>query len=330
MTMTRREFLGRAAAVAAATAAGPLLRATPALAAGGCTLGAWTLDIGKLQSELGTTLRGIRYNQAMQTSIPADRELQWFDQGHWMIYRNVNAETSGPGGRQVCLSWRAIANGAHDSYFRAAAQDLLADKRFSGTRPYLFSFHHEQIVNNQAQCGNKASGSPADYVAAYRHVRQIFDNLGATVSHGGNVRFVWSPACSQFRVPDHPYGAPSVDPGSDYYDFVGVDSYNRLQGGHLMFNTPADMLGAAHNYAKMRGKQLIIAEFGIQDGSTLAQHNAKATFLLNTASLIQSWGSSGPGSAYAWMFSSLGPNAIDSSPQALAAMKKVVALPFFL
>ena len=330
MTVTRREFLARAATVAAATAAGPLLRATPALAAGSCTLGVWTKNITKLQSELGTTLRGIRHNQAMQTSIPADRELQWFDQGHWMIYRNANAETLGPGGKQVCLSWRAIANGAHDGYFRAAAQNLLGDKRFTRTRPYLFSFHHEQIVNDSVQCGNNACGSPADYVAAYRHVRRLFDNLGATVSHGGNVRFVWSPACSQFRVPNQPYGAPHVDPGPDYYDFVGVDSYNRLQGGHLMFKNPADMLGAVHDYAKMRGKQLVIAEFGIEDGPTLAQHNAKATFLLNTASLIQSWGSSGAGSVCAWMFSSLGPDSIDSSPQALAAMKKVVALPFFL
>lgn len=330
MTLTRREFLARAATVAAATAAGPLLRATPALAAGSCTLGVWTHSMAKLQSELRTTIRGIRHNQAMQTSIPAERELQWVDQGHWMIYRNANAETLGPGGKQVCLSWRAIANGAHDSYFRAAAQDLLGDKRFTRTRPYLFSFHHEQIVNDAQQCGNKACGSPADYVAAYRHVRRIFDNLGATVSQGGNVRFVWTPACSQFRVPDQPYGAPNVDPGPEYYDFVGVDSYNRLQGGKLSFKDPADMLGAAHDYATMRKKQLVIAEFGIEDGTSPADHDAKASFLLDTSSLITSWGASGAGSVHAWMFSSLGPDAIDSSPQALAAMKKVAALPFYV
>jgi hypothetical protein len=329
VTVTRREFLARAATLAAATAAGPLLRATPALAAGTCTLGVWAHNVAKLQSELGITLRGIRHNQAMQTPIPADRELQWFDQGHWMIYRNANAETVGPGGGQVCLSWRAIANGAHDVYFRAAARNLLGDKRFTRTHPYLFSFHHEQIVNDRQQCGSRACGSPADYIAAYRHVRGVFDNLGATASHGGNVRFVWSPACSQFRVPDQAYGAPHVDPGPAYYDFVGVDSYNRLQGGSLMFKDPVDMLGAAHDYAKMRGKQLIIAEFGIEDGPTLNAHRAKAAFLLDTASAIASWGTAGAGSVYAWMFSSLGPDAIDSSPQALAAMKQVVALRFF-
>ena len=330
MTVTRREFLARAAALAGAAAAAPLLRATPAFAAGSCTLGAWTINFAKLQSELGMTFRGLRHNQAMQTPIPCDRELVWVDQGHWMIYRNANAETLDARGRQVCLSWRAIANGAYDDYFRAAARSVLGDKRFTAARPYLFSFAHEQIVDDAEQCGAKACGTPADYIAAYRHVRRVFDNIGATVSQGGNVRFVWSPAASQFRVPDQPYGAPTVDPGPEYYDFVGVDSYNRLQGGALTFKDPVAMLGAAHDYAHTRKKQLIIAEFGIEDGSTLAAHNAKASFLLDTASMIESWGSSGPGSVHAWMFSSLGPDAIDSSPQALAAMKKVVASSFFV
>ena len=329
MAVTRREFLGRAATVAAAAAAGPLVRATPALASPACTLGVWTTNFAKLQSKVGTTFHGLRHNQGMQTPIPAERELQWFDQGHWLIYRNCNAQVLGTGGRQVCLSWRAIANGGHDAYFRAGAQNLLRDKRFTRSRPYLFSFHHEQIVNNAHQCGKGACGSPADYVAAYRHIRRLFDDAGATVSHGGNVRFVWSPTASQFRVPGHPYGAPSVDPGADYYDFVGVDAYNRLAGGRLEFTAPTAMLGAAHDYAAKRNKQLVVAEFGIEDGPSLAHHQAKATFLRKTASTIQSWGATGPGSAYTWMFSSLGPDAIDSSPQALAAMKQVVALPFF-
>jgi len=329
MAVTRREFLGRAATVAAATAAGPLLRATPALASPACTLGAWTTNFAQLQSNVGITFRGLRHNQGMQTPIPAERELQWFDQGHWLIYRNCNAETLGPKGNRVCLSWRSIANGAHDTFFSNGANNLLRDKRFTRLRPYLFCFHHEQVVNNSHQCGKGACGSPADYVAAYRHVRRLFDAAGATVSHGGNVKFVWSPTASQFRVPDHPYGAPTVDPGPDYYDYVGTDAYNRFSGGRLQFTAPAAMLGAVHDYAVKRKKRIVIAEFGIQDGPSLAHHTAKATFLLKTASLIQSWGSSGAGSVYTWMFSSLGSDAIDSSPQALAAMKKVVAMSFF-
>jgi len=329
MTISRRAFLSRAATVAAAAAAGPLLRVPPALATATCVLGVWSLNVSRLQSQLGITLRGIRHNQGMQTPIPAERELEWFNQGHWMIYRAVNAETLGTRGRKVCLSWRGIANGAHDTYFQSAAHSLLRDKRFTRTHPYYLSFGHEQIVNNSSQCGNKACGTPADYVAAYRHVRRLFDNAGATVSHGGNVRFVWAPTASQFRVPHHPYGAPTVDPGPEYYDFIGVDAYNERQGSGLQFTTAGAMLGAAHNYAKMRKKQMIIAEYGIADGPSKTANHQKAAFLLNTASQIASWGSSGPGSVYSWMLTDLGTYRIDSSPASLAAMKQIVGLRLF-
>jgi len=328
MTITRREFLGRAATVAAAAAAGPLLRASPALATGTCILGVWSLNVGLLQSQLGRMFRGIRWNQSMQTPIPAKSELEWFRQGHWMIYRAVNAQTRSGGRKPVCISWRGIANGAHDAYFESAAHSLRASA-FTRTHPYFFSFAHEQIVNNSSQCGNKACGSPADYIAAYRHVRNIFNNAGASVSHGGNVRFVWAPVASQFRVPDHPYGAPTVDPGPDYYDYVGVDAYNRRAGRDLEFSTASSMLGAAHNYAKMRGKQMIIAEYGIADGPSSTDNHQKAAFLLNTASQIASWGASGAGSVYSWMLTDLGTYRIDSSPASLAAMRKIVELKLF-
>jgi hypothetical protein len=310
-------------------AANPLLALRPAWAAGSCTLGVWAHDVADLQSKLDFTFHGIRHNQGMQTPLPADRELEWHDQGHWLIYRNANAETLGGGGGQVCLSWRAIAQGSHDDYFRTGARNLMQDKRFTKARPYLFSFHHEQVVNDRHQCGARACGTPADYVAAYRHVRTIFDNLGATVSRGGNVKFVWTPAASQFRVPDNDFGAPNVDPGPAYYDYVGVDAYNRRWHSELLFKDPVDLLGAAQQYAKKRRKRLLIAEFGVEDGPKSPSHLAKARFLLDTAALIRSWGASGPGSVVAWYFTSLDANRLDSSPAVLSAARQFVSMPFF-
>jgi hypothetical protein len=331
VTVTRREFLARAGRVTALAAASavPLLGSRPALAAGSCTLGVWTHNLADLQRKLGFTFRGIRHNQGMQTPLPADRELDWYDQGHWLIYRNANAETRGAGGGQVCFSWGGIARGGHDTYFTTGARNLMNDRRFTKAKPYLFSFHHEQIVNDRHQCGAKACGSPADYVAAYRHVRNLFDRLGATVSHGGNVRFVWTPTASQFREPGNEYGAPSVDPGPAYYDYVGVDAYNRRWHSELLFKDPVDMIGAAQQYAKKRGKRLLIAEFGVEDGPASPSHVAKATFLLDSAELIQSWGSSGPGSVVAWYFTSLDSYRLDSSPTVLKAARQIVSLPFF-
>ncbi len=331
MTVTRRQFLaraGRAAALAAASGV-PLLGSRPAWAAGACTLGVWTHEIGDLQHKLGFTFHGIRHNQGMQTPLPAERELEWHDQGHWLIYRNANAETLGSGGGQVCFSWGGIARGGHDLYFTTGARNLMANKRFTKARPYLFSFHHEQVVNDRHQCGAHACGTPADYVAAYRHVRRLFDNLGATVSHGGNVKFVWTPAASQFRVPDNDFGAPSVDPGPAYYDYVGVDAYNRRWHSELLFRHPDELIGAAQRYAKKRGKRLLIAEFGVEDGPAAPSHIAKAKFLLETAELIRSWGTAGPGSVVAWYFTSLDSYRLDSSPNALNAARQIVSMPFF-
>jgi hypothetical protein len=331
MAITRRQFLARTAAAAAwaAAATTPLLRANPAWASGSCTLGVWATNLSSLESKLGFKFCGIRYNQAMNCPIPTPRELAWVDQGRWMMYRNVNAQTRNSSGGIVCRSWKSIASGYYDNYFIHGARAIKGDSRFTAQRPYLFSFHHEQIVKSDHQCGNSACGTPDQYIAAYRHVRTLFGREGATVREGGNVRFVWTPTASQFRMADGPFGAPKVDPGPQYYDYVGVDGYNRLSHGALLFSDPAEMLGPAHDYAVARGKQLLIAEYGVEDGSTIPSHVAKEDFMLATAAEIKSWGTSGPGSAIGWLFSSTDGYRLDSSPAAIHGTREIVAMPFF-
>jgi hypothetical protein len=330
MAITRRAFLTRAATAAVwATAGAPFLRADPAWASGACRLGVWATNLAGLESKLGYKFRGIRYNQAMNCPIPTPRELAWVDQGRWFLYRNVNAQTRTSSGSIVCRSWKSIASGYYDSYFIHGARALKNDSRFTPQRPYLFSFQHEQIVKSDHQCGNLSCGTPAQYIAAYRHVRTLFDREGATVRAGGNVRFVWTPTASQFRMADGPFGAPKVDPGPHYYDYVGVDGYNRLSHGALRFSDPAEMLGPAHKYAVGRGKRLLIAEYGVEDGSTIHSHVAKENFMLATAAEIRSWGASGPGSAIGWLFSSTDAYRLDSSPAAIHATRQIVAMPFF-
>jgi hypothetical protein len=232
-------------------------------------------------------------------------------------------------GGVVCRSWQSIAAGIYDDYFIAGARALKTDHRFTPQHPYLLSFHHEQIVKSGHQCGNRACGSAAQYIAAYRHVRTLFDRHGATVREGGNVRFVWTPTASQFRMPDGPFGAPKVDPGPHYYDYVGVDGYNRLSHGKLLFADPGEMLGPAHKYAAKVGKRLLVAEYGVEDGSDPVAHAAKAKFMLATAAEIKRWGASGPGSAVGWLFSSTDAYRLDSSPAALDAALQITKLPFF-
>jgi hypothetical protein len=96
-----------------------------------------------------------------------------------------------------------------------------------------------------------------------------------------------------------------------------------------MFRDPVEMLGPAHDYAVLRGKRLLVAEYGVEDGSTIPSHVAKEDFMLATAGEIQSWGKSGPGSAIGWLFTSTDAYRLDSSPASIHGMRQIVQMPFF-
>lgn len=82
-------------------------------------------------------------------------------------------------------------------------------------------------------CGNAVAGvapvngnSPADYVAAYRHVHDIFVTDGVT-----NVEWVWAPnrdgAANGAQGTDvAQYTFNTYYPGDSYVDYIGIDGYN--------------------------------------------------------------------------------------------------------
>lgn len=81
----------------------------------------------------------------------------------------------------------------------------------------MLSYHHEAEAS-----GSLKYGSSADFVAAYRHVVNIFRAQGVT-----NVTWIWQPTAFAFRVPssDRRYYAKWY-PGDNYVDNVGFDGYN--------------------------------------------------------------------------------------------------------
>ncbi|HMC40986.1 MAG TPA: glycosyl hydrolase [Acidimicrobiales bacterium] len=62
------------------------------------------------------------------------------------------------------------------------------------------------------------SNTPQMYVAAFRHVVQVFRNVGAT-----NVEFIWCASSSAALS-----NLSAYFPGDSYIDWSGVDGYNRL------------------------------------------------------------------------------------------------------
>ena len=85
-----------------------------------------------------------------------------------------------------------------------------------GTR-IMVAYNHEPEGHDRL-----ALGTPADFIAAYRHVETIFDDQGAT-----NVVWTWQMTDYAFRVaPSDPRYAPDWYPGDAYVDNVGADAYN--------------------------------------------------------------------------------------------------------
>ena len=106
---------------------------------------------------------------------------------------------------------RAIAAGRYDSFLRSYAQQAA---RF--TFPLAISFGHE--MNGDWYPWGGRNTSPADFIAAWRHIHQIFSSAGAS-----NVTWVWTVA---------PRGARSSSqaqwwPGAAYVNWVGLDAYYR-------------------------------------------------------------------------------------------------------
>jgi hypothetical protein len=119
------------------------------------------------------------------------------------------------GADQPEYSLRKIANGAFDDYLGQWADGLKA----TGSTIYLRPMH-EMNGNWYPWSGTVNGNTPADYVAAWRHMHDVFEAHGAT-----KVRWVWSPV--PYSVPHTPANAiEKYWPGGAYVDVMALDGYN--------------------------------------------------------------------------------------------------------
>ena len=112
----------------------------------------------------------------------------------------------------------SVANGNHDAYIREFAEQAKA-----WNRPFFLRFDAEmngfwfpwgESVNNN---------QPGDFVAAWRHVHDIFDQVGAY-----KATWVWCPNVDFTRslTPLH-----SLYPGHEYVDWTCLDGFNWSKNG---------------------------------------------------------------------------------------------------
>jgi hypothetical protein len=127
--------------------------------------------------------------------------LMWFQSFSEPLYYGVQLKAIEHSGATPLITWlpldagkpipmRAIANGAWDDTIRRAA-----DLAKAAGRPLYLRFAHEMNLPH-SQWGAGGGNTPADYVAAWRRMVNVFRTEEAT-----NVRFVWSPNVDDGSAP---------------------------------------------------------------------------------------------------------------------------------
>jgi hypothetical protein len=149
-------------------------------------------------------------------------------------------------GQTLLLTWGgepstlAIIHGTYDAMIRERATAIRALHR-----PVLLEWRHEMDRPDL----RAAMHSPADYVAAWKHIRAIFTSVGAT-----NVSWVWCPTSWGFRTGR----AIAYYPGNKQVDWICADAYSSTAAEPL-----ATVLRPFLGWASHHRKPVIIGEFGV-------------------------------------------------------------------
>lgn len=148
-------------------------------------------------------------------------------------------------GATLMVSWatgdnRSILDGEHDDLIRKQA-DAIRDVH----APVLLRMRWEMDRPNL----RATMWSGADYIAAWKYVRNIFRQERAD-----NVSWVWCPTAEGFQRGD----AASFYPGDDQVDWTCVDVYAGTE-----FAPIGQLMGPFLQWAAQHPKPIIIGEFGV-------------------------------------------------------------------
>lgn len=181
-------------------------------------------------------------------------------------------------GRTPMVTWwgidpRQIVNGSQDALIKTRANAVA-----SFGKPLFLRWGAEMNGDWYAWSGTAVGNDPSVYVAAWRHIRDIFTTVGVR-----NAAWVWAP-----NADSHPGGTSTTSwnnwrnyyPGDAYVDWVGIDGYN--WGATDSWQTFGQVFGPV--YADYVGrKPIMIAETGsLEAGGNKAAWLADAKAWIKT------------------------------------------------
>ena len=204
------------------------------------------------------------------------------------------------GVNQPAYSDSVIASGVYDAYLTQFGRAVAA---WHGL--LLFRYAHEMNGTWYPWAASVNGNTPQSYIAAWRHVHQIFLSAGAA-----NALWVWCPNVAG------PTPVASVFPGASYINVIGLDGYNwgsssSTNGG---WRTPSQIFSGPLSTVRSTGPGLPVL---INETGSAETGGSKATWLAQLFSFVQSQ----PGLAGVVYsnFGSLWP--LTTSSSALAAAK---------
>jgi hypothetical protein len=106
-----------------------------------------------------------------------------------------------------------VINGTYDSYIRS-----VADSARNWGHPFFLRFNWEMTGDWFPWAEGANGNTPGQYVAAWRHVHDIFTSAGAT-----NATWVWCPLVDPHNTL---HALRSTYPGNAYVDWTCLDGYN--------------------------------------------------------------------------------------------------------
>ena len=211
------------------------------------------------------------------------RELMWYRQWNEPLIAGGEVQATAQRGITPIITWEPmdpndpadssyslaqIAGGAWDSYITQSAQSAAA----TGT-PFLVNFAPEMNGSWEPWGPGQFGNTPAEFVAAYRHVVDLFRAAGAT-----NVGWIWDPNAD--------WNASSIYagyyPGDAYVDWVGMDGYNWGTTTSDGWLAPAQVFGRSYTALRsLTAKPIVIEETGSTE-----QGGSKADWIDALASTI--------------------------------------------
>ncbi|MFD9948905.1 glycoside hydrolase family 26 protein [Nonomuraea sp. NPDC059023] len=151
------------------------------------------------------------------------------------------------GSPERTLLWRDIASGTMD----ASVIDKQAQRIKKYGKPVMIGFDGEMDRRT-------TSGTPKEYVAAYRHIHDRFQKLGVT-----NVIWVW--AVTGFMEYKDQWKA--LYPGDEYVDWISYDPYNFATCRGAPWKSFDETLRPTYDWFQANGfddKPIIIGEYGTE------------------------------------------------------------------